>query len=106
MAWFCNYYKCGRCGDEWEDHWSSKVDKDCPYCGYRHVQPFSADDVTFEIGWHENKYVVMRSADASEDRPNYEVIAAFDSMKSALVYLDEMQGWGLDAPMEDRGFGT
>jgi len=48
-AWFCNHYKCGRCGHEWEDEWSASCDDDCPSCGARHWSPTRSDNLTPSI---------------------------------------------------------
>ena len=44
-GWFRNYYRCERCGHEWEDEWSCMCDDDCPECGARHMSPYKSDDL-------------------------------------------------------------
>jgi predicted nucleic acid-binding Zn-ribbon protein len=44
MAWFINYYKCPRCGQQWCDEWSATCDDDCPTCGMRHISPYQSDE--------------------------------------------------------------
>ena len=41
---FCNFYRCCRCGNEWEDVWSATCDDDCRVCGARHMSPYRSDD--------------------------------------------------------------
>lgn len=43
--WFCNFYRCGDCGHEWEDEWSATCDDDCPECGARHMTPYKSEDI-------------------------------------------------------------
>ena len=44
MAWFRNYYRCARCGQEWIDEWSAMCDDDCPHRGARHMSPYKSED--------------------------------------------------------------
>lgn len=30
---FRNFYRCTRCGNEWEMTWGGTIDEDCPKCG-------------------------------------------------------------------------
>jgi rubrerythrin len=41
---FRNFYRCDRCGHEWEDVWSAACDDDCPACGARHMSPYESQD--------------------------------------------------------------
>jgi predicted nucleic acid-binding Zn-ribbon protein len=41
---FRNFYRCYRCGHEWQDVWSAIADDDCPRCGARHVSPYKTED--------------------------------------------------------------
>jgi hypothetical protein len=70
------------------------------------VTPYSTDDVTYEIDWRNNKYVVLFSADTAQNEPDYEEVAAFDSMTEAHIYIDKIGGWDPVVTMEERGFGT
>jgi rubrerythrin len=40
---FRNFYRCDRCGHEWEDVWSAACDDDCPACGARHMSPYQSE---------------------------------------------------------------
>ena len=55
MPLFRNFYRCDRCGNEWEDVWSATCDDDCPSARgtchlisrkmpttIKHQQPFGA----------------------------------------------------------------
>ena len=42
---FRNYYRCAECGCEWTDVWSAQCDDDCPWCGARHMSPYTSEDV-------------------------------------------------------------
>ena len=42
---FCNFYRCERCGNEWEDVWSATCDNDCRACGARHMSPYRSEDL-------------------------------------------------------------
>ena len=45
MALFRNFYRCERCGHQWQDVWGSQCDDDCPACGARHMQPYKSENV-------------------------------------------------------------
>ena len=38
-----NYYKCHRCGYEWEDTWDCEVEDECPNCDTRHITPYKPE---------------------------------------------------------------
>lgn len=40
-----NYYRCERCGHEWNDEWSCQCDDECPSCGARDMTPYRSEDV-------------------------------------------------------------
>ena len=40
-----NFYRCPRCGHEWEDCWDCQCDDDCPECGCRHVSPYESEEI-------------------------------------------------------------
>ena len=40
-----NFYRCPRCGHEWEDCWDCQCDDDCPNCGCRHISPYESEDI-------------------------------------------------------------
>jgi len=42
---FRNFYKCPRCGHQWQDDWDSTCDDDCPKCGCRHISPDHSEDL-------------------------------------------------------------
>ena len=44
MKWR-NFYRCPRCGHEWEDCWDCQCDDDCPECGCRHISPSESEDI-------------------------------------------------------------
>ena len=41
-----NFYKCPRCGHEWEDDWDCQCDDDCGECGNRHISPYKSEEIT------------------------------------------------------------
>ena len=43
MPLFRNFYRCDRCGNEWEDVWSATCDDDCPSAA-RHMSPYKSED--------------------------------------------------------------
>ena len=76
MAWFRNYYHCGRCGSDWSDEWSCCCDDDCPDCGARHWSPVNCDDLTFVVETQGKLFVVLESPTSADDSPDYDAIAA------------------------------
>ena len=46
MAWFLNFYKCGRCRRDWTDEWSCMCDDECPHCGARDMTPYKSEELT------------------------------------------------------------
>jgi hypothetical protein len=87
MAWFCNHYKCARCGGEWTDEWSCMCDDDCPHCGARHMSPYDSIDLTEIIAEDDNKFVALRSPDAAEHCPHYQELGRFESRAQAERFL-------------------
>lgn len=45
---FRNFYRCEKCGHEWNDLWECQADDDCPACGARHMSPFKSEDAEDE----------------------------------------------------------
>ena len=41
---FCNFYRCERCGNKWEDVWSATCDDDCRACGAGHMSSFQSEE--------------------------------------------------------------
>ena len=37
-----NYYRCPRCGYEWEDEWDCMVDDECGECETKNISPFES----------------------------------------------------------------
>jgi hypothetical protein len=87
MAWFVNHYRCGDCGETWDDEWSCMVDDDCPKCRSRHWTPFESVDLTEIIEPKGDKFVVLRSPDNAEHRPDYRAVAFFHSESAALRFV-------------------
>ena len=90
MAWFCNYYKCARCGSKSEDEWSCMCDDDCPHCGARHMSPYKGADLTEIVEEHDGGFVVLRSPDSAEHLPDYCEIAKFSTREEAISYLESI----------------
>lgn len=40
--WYINYYRCYRCGTEWEDEWSCMCDDRCPNCEWA-SEPYNSE---------------------------------------------------------------
>jgi DNA-directed RNA polymerase subunit RPC12/RpoP len=54
---YLNFYRCDRCGEEWEDAWDSEVDDDCPSCGKRHMTSYKSEpmyDKDLELSRYPN----------------------------------------------------
>lgn len=88
MAWFLNRYECYQCARLWTDRWSCNCDDDCPHCGARHTSPFDSDDLTFVIVEDSGSFVVMRSPDNAEHRPDYEEIGRFQTEALAAEFME------------------
>jgi hypothetical protein len=86
MAWFLNYYSCGRCGEEWRDEWSCMCDDECPHCGSRDHSPEDSEDLTEVITKEASEFVLFRSPDTAEHDPDYQVIGRFPSFESAKAF--------------------
>jgi predicted nucleic acid-binding Zn-ribbon protein len=71
MAWFVNHYRCGDCGETWDDEWSCMVDDDCPKCGSRHWSPLDSEDVTHVVEKHDSAFIIYESAENADDKPRY-----------------------------------
>lgn len=88
MSWYANHYECYRCGEHWVDEWSCMCDDDCPNCGARHAAPIESQDLTCLIIPDATAFVVLRSPDSAEDRPDYEEIGRFASDALATQFLE------------------
>jgi hypothetical protein len=91
MAWFLNYYRCGRCHRGWADEWSCMCDDD-PHCGARHMSPYDSDDLTEVIEEIEGVFVVQRSPDTAEHSPAYTEIGRFESRERAQRFVEAGSG--------------
>jgi len=41
---FRNYYRCVKCGEQWNDEWDSTCDDECPECGTI-MTPYRSEDL-------------------------------------------------------------
>lgn len=87
MAWFCNYYKCERCGYDWTDEWSCTCDDDCPNCGSRHYSPYQSDDLTHVVEQDGEQFIVLWSPETAEDSPEYCELESFATREAAEAWL-------------------
>ena len=87
MAWFHNYYVCGRCDRTWEDQWSCTCDDDCPHCGARHMSPFKSDDLTEVILREGKKFIVLWSPETAGHDPDYRELGRFATRREAEAFL-------------------
>lgn len=87
MAWYLNYYRCGDCGAAWADEWSCNCDDECPQCSSRHWSPYKSDDLTEVLREDHGQFVVMRSPDNAEHRPDYVALARFTSAELAMRFM-------------------
>jgi DNA-directed RNA polymerase subunit RPC12/RpoP len=87
MAWFANHYECARCGYEWTDEWSCTCEDDCPHCGARHMTPYNSDDLTEVVEEEGDEFVVLRSPETAEHRPDYCELGRFPTRKRAEDFL-------------------
>ena len=83
MVWFCNHYKCERCGCEWMDEWSAMSDDDCPDCGYRHMTPFDSEHLTYIVTEENGAFAVLYSPESAEHYPDYFELARFPTREQA-----------------------
>lgn len=44
MKWR-NFYRCPKCGEEWEDCWDCQCDDKCPECGCRDISPYDSEEI-------------------------------------------------------------
>jgi rubrerythrin len=42
---FRNFYRCPRCGHEWQDEWDSMCDDQCPACHLKSISPYRSEDL-------------------------------------------------------------
>ena len=87
MAWYRNHYHCGDCGTDWQDEWSCCCDDECPNCGSRNWSPHASDNLTEIACENGGAFVVLRSPESAEHRPDYVSIAKFPSLYSATRYI-------------------
>jgi hypothetical protein len=41
-CFYINFYRCERCGHQWQDQWSGTCDDDCPACGHGAYEPLKS----------------------------------------------------------------
>jgi hypothetical protein len=70
-------------------------DDDCPNCGARHAAPIESEDLTRVIVPDASAFVVLRSPDSAEDRPDYEEIGRFASNALAKRFLEGVANQGV-----------
>jgi hypothetical protein len=87
MAWFLNYYICGRCYSTWTDEWSCTCDDDCPHCGARHMSPAESDDLTTVIEQDGKAFIVLWSPETAEHDPAYCELGSFPTQKQAEAFV-------------------
>jgi DNA-directed RNA polymerase subunit RPC12/RpoP len=90
LAWFRNHYTCAECGSEWNDEWSAMCDDDCPECGARHMSPEESDDLTDIIEPCGAEFVVLRSPETAEHKPDYFEVGAFTTRELAEAYVENL----------------
>ena len=42
---FRNFYRCPKCGHEWDDCWDSMCNDECPECGIKDITPFNSEEL-------------------------------------------------------------
>jgi hypothetical protein len=87
MAWFRNHYRCGDCSTDWEDEWSCCCDDECPNCGSKGWSPYESEDLTEVLCETGGGFVVARSPDTAEHRPQYAPVATFQTRQLALRFI-------------------
>lgn len=92
MAWFLNFYRCGRCSRIWSGEWSCTCDDECPHCGFRDMTPFNCEDLTELIVQEGDHFVVLRSPETAEDDPDYEELGRFPTREKAEEFLASFEG--------------
>lgn len=91
MAWFLNFYRCADCDRVWSDEWSCTCDDECPYCGFRDMTPFDSEDLTEFILEEGGRFIVLRSPDSAEHKPNYQELGHFPTRAEAEAFLDSYE---------------
>jgi hypothetical protein len=79
-------------------------DDDCPYCGARHMQPYTSDDLTFVVEESDGSFVVHRSPHTAEHNPDYVEVGRFPSEEQANAFVGHCLA--LDESSWVRGFPT
>lgn len=64
-------------------------DDDCPACGARHMSAYDADDLTEIIAKQGDAFVVFRSSDTADDKPDYQEVGVFPTLALAGANLAE-----------------
>jgi len=56
-----NFYKCERCGEKWEDEWSSMSDDECPKCKAKNMTPYKSEELKEEKEVEEKEETLKES---------------------------------------------
>lgn len=108
MAWYLNYYSCGKCGYGWDDEWSSSNKDECPKCGAQHCNPTRTEDLTFVVKHEGDAFIVYESPIDALDDPNYQVVASCPTAERAQAFVGRRaeRYWGEGVPgPKTRGTG-
>lgn len=66
-------------------------DDECPNCGARHATPVESEDLTFQVVADTGAFVVLKSPDDAEYRPDYEEIGRFASEELAKQFVAQFE---------------
>jgi predicted nucleic acid-binding Zn-ribbon protein len=122
MKWR-NFYRCPRCGHEWDDCWDSQCDDDCLKCGCRHISPYESEETDqtenmkeIKLPCHDITIHLEREHTAEEsgcgtiasglkDPNNAQLNAAIDGLES-LILAHACAGVHVESPAYIEGIET
>lgn len=87
MAWYRNHYDCDRCGNSWEDEWSSSPDDVCGECEAKHIGTTKTEDLTIQLhDLDDGLCSILVSPATAEEDPEYEDMCGDDG--EPLIFAD------------------
>jgi hypothetical protein len=96
MAWFLKFYQCDHCGEKWHDEWSCLCNDRCPNCDLE-TEVSDGKDLSVLVQSPDrdaDKFVVLRSSDAAEHEPDYEVVKVFETKSEAEACAEALRDEG------------
>jgi predicted nucleic acid-binding Zn-ribbon protein len=100
-AKFKNFYRCPKCGKEWEDEWDSTCNDECMSCGTSDIEPYKSEDIPDAL---YDKIINSAQRHGEESEPDHEVGDLQQALQAALDIMTETQRNSLEKHLTEQDF--